>query len=155
MRLRSRSVKTLGVFFDHSMSVKHGCDAADGFTHELQPSQRKLAVRLGIVEGDDLIFEQLVEAGGVHFILEIDGAVSNLGADGPAIITIVTLAPPAIQHTEIKPTIGWRFHTAGAAGFEWTQRIIEPEIDPLNQAPRNVGVVIFNKNDAIVKTQFA
>ena len=87
--------------------------------------------------------------------MEIDGAVSNLGADGPAIITVITLAPPAIQHTEIKPTIGWRFHTAGAAGFKWTQRIIQPEIDSLDQTPRNVGVVIFNEDNPIMKTGFA
>src|SRR6266404_1991841 len=116
MRLRGRSVKALRIFFDHSMSVKDGCDAADGFTHELQPSQRKLAIRLGIIERDDLILEQLIEARGVNFILEIDGAVSDLGADGPAVVAVVTLAPPTIQHAEIKPTIGWRFHTAGAAG---------------------------------------
>ena len=62
MCLCGRSVKPLGVFFNHSVSVKHRCDAADGFTHELQPSQWKLAIRLGIVERDDLILEQLIEA---------------------------------------------------------------------------------------------
>src|SRR5205085_12085838 len=91
---------------------------------------------------------------GVHFILEIDRAVSDLGADGPAVIAVVTLTPPTIQHTEIKPAIGWRFHAAGAAGFEWAQRIVQPEINPLHQPARDIGVVIFNEDNPIVKTGF-
>src|SRR5438874_8378529 len=55
--LRRGRVKPLGVFLNHAMSIEDGRDAADRFAHELEPGQRKFAVRLGVVKRDDLILE--------------------------------------------------------------------------------------------------
>src|SRR5438874_6670022 len=55
--LRRGSVKPLGVFLDHAMSIEDGGDAADRFAHELEPGEGKFAVGLGVIKRDDLILE--------------------------------------------------------------------------------------------------
>src|SRR5207248_8379245 len=153
--LRRGSVKPLGVFLDHAMSIEDGGDAADRFAHELEPGEGKFAVGLGVIKRDDLILEQLIKAAGIHFVLELDSAIFDLGADGPAVVSIIAFAPPTIEHTEVEAAIRRRFHSAGAACFQRTQWIVQPKIDGLHQAPRNVSVVILDEADAIIETGFA
>src|SRR5438046_2840762 len=122
--LRRGSVEPLGVFLDHAMSIEDGRDAADRFAHELEPGEGKFAVGLGVIKRDDLVLEQLIKAAGIHFVLELDSAIFDLGADGPPVVSIITFAPPAIQNAEIETAVGRRFHSAGAARFHTTQRIV-------------------------------
>src|SRR5436190_16096973 len=153
--LRRGRIKPLSIFLDHAMSIENGRDAADRFAHQLEPGQRKFAVGLGVIKRDDLVFEQLIKAAGIHFVLELDSAIFDLGADGPAVVPIIAFAPPTIEHTEVEAAIRRRFHSAGAACFQRTQWIVQPKIDGLHQAPRNVSVVILDEDDAIIETGFA
>ena len=115
MRLRRRNVKPLGVFLDHAMGIELRRYAADRLAHQLKPGERKFAVGLGVIERDDLVFEQLIETVGIDFALEFDAAAFDLGADGPAVVSVVALAPPAIEHAQVKSAVRWHFHSAGAA----------------------------------------
>src|SRR5947208_15686657 len=122
MRPGCRHVEPLGVLVDHTGGVEIRRHAPDRFAHELEPGERQLAVRLGVIEGSDLVLEQLVETGGIDPALEFARSIGDLGTDRPAVVAIKTFAPPAIEHAEVETAVGWRFHTTRAAGLEWTQR---------------------------------
>src|SRR5207248_846879 len=107
--LRRGNIKPLGVFLDHAMAIELRRNAADGFAHQLEPGERKFAVGLGVIQRDDLVLEQLIETSGIDFALEFDGTAFDLSADSPAVVSIVTLAPPAVEHAEVKATVRWRF----------------------------------------------
>ena len=154
MSLGRRSVETLGVFFHHPVGVEDRRDAADRFAHQLEPGERQFAIGLRVVERDDLVLEQLIKAAGVDFALELDGPILDFRADRPAVVAVVAFAPPAIEHAQIQPAVRRQFHSARAAGFQRTQRIVQPKIDALNQAARNVGIVIFDEDDAVFETGF-
>src|SRR5947208_11749 len=55
--LRRGCVKPFGVFLNHAMSIENGGDAADRFTHELEPGEGKFAVGFSVVKRDDLVLE--------------------------------------------------------------------------------------------------
>ena len=97
---------------------------ADGLAHELQPGEWEFAVRLGIVEWDNSIFEKLIEAGGIDVVLKVDAAVVDFGTDGPAVVAVEPFAPPTIEHAKIESAVRWRFHAAGATGFEGAKRVV-------------------------------
>ena len=137
------------------MGVKNRRDATDRLTHQLQPGERKFSVRFGVIEWDDLVLEQLVKTGSVHLILEFAVAVFDLGADRPAILAVIAFTPPAIEHAQVEAAVWWKLHPARATGFERTQRVVQPKIDPLDQTARNVSVIIFDKDDPVMKAGFA
>ena len=116
--LRGRNIKLLGVFLHHPLRVEDRRDAADRFAHQLQPGEGKFAVRFRVIERNDLVLEQLIKTARVHFVLKFGGAIVDLGADGPAVVAVVTFAPPAIEHAQIDSAIRRRFHSAGAARFQ-------------------------------------
>src|SRR5205823_3485022 len=97
----------------------------------------------------------LIKAAGIDFTLEIDGAVFNVRADGPAVVSIITLAPPAIEHAKVEAAVRWRFHSTGPARYHRTRRTVQPKIDALNQSPRGVRLVVLDEIDAIIATGFA
>src|SRR5436190_4853805 len=63
------SVKTLGIFLDHPMRVENRSDAADRSTHQLKPRQRQFSVWLGVIKGNDLVFQEMVKDAGIHLAL--------------------------------------------------------------------------------------
>ena len=81
------------------MRVKNRRDAADRFAHQLQPGQGKFAVGLGIIERNDLVFEQLKKTVCIDFALKFDTPVFEFRGDRPAVVAVVPFAPPAIEHT--------------------------------------------------------
>jgi hypothetical protein len=106
IRSRGRNIKTLGIFLHHSLGVEHGRDAANRFTHQLQPGKGKFAVRLRVIERDDLVLKQLIKTARVHFVLKFACAIIDLCTDRPAVVAVVALTPPAVEHAQIDPAIG-------------------------------------------------
>ena len=147
-------VEALGVFLHHAMGIKDRRDAADRFAHQLQPRERQPAIGPRIIEGNDLILEQLVKTGGIDIVLKLHVAVLDLGADHPSIFVVVTFAPPAIEDAEVEAAVGRQLHAAGAAGFERTKRSVQPKIDPLDKSTPDVGIVVFDEDDAIFEARF-
>src|SRR4029077_6603835 len=78
VRLGCGNIKLLSVLLHHPLRVEYGRDAANGFAHQLQPGEGKFAVRLRVIEGNDLILEQLIQTAGIHFILKFGDAIINL-----------------------------------------------------------------------------
>src|SRR5205085_10793947 len=158
VRFGRGSVKPLGVFLHHPMGVEDGRDCADRFAHQLQPGEREFAVRFRVIERDDLVLEELVKTARIHFALEIDGAAFDFAADGPAVIAVEALAPPTVEHAQIQSAVGRQFHSAGAAGFERTQWIVQPKINALDEPARDVSVVILDEDhpvfEAVLPAEF-
>src|SRR5215467_5643897 len=77
----------------------------------------------------------------MHF--EIFGRI----ADSPAVTGVVALIPPAIENAEIGNSIHSRFLAAGAAGFQRSTWIVQPDIHALCQEVSRVHLVIFNECD--------
>ena len=155
VRLSCGNIKLLGIFLHHALRVEHGRDATDGFAHQLQPGEGKFAVRFRVIKRNDLVLEQLIQTAGVHFILKFSGAIVDLGANRPAVAAVVAFAPPAIEHAQVNPAVRRRFHSAGAACFQRSQRMVQPKIDPLHEPACDVAVVVLKKNDAIFQAGFA
>ena len=110
----------------------------------------KFAVGLGVIKRNDLVLEQLVKTAGVDFVLKFDRAVVDLGADGPAVVAVVTLAPPAIEHAQVQARRSARsFIPLVPLASSGRKRMIQPKIDTLHEAARDVAVVIFQKHDAV------
>jgi len=63
----------------------------------LQSGERKFAVRLRVIERNDLVLQQLIKTARVHFILKFRGAIVDFCADRPTIAAVVPFAPPAIE----------------------------------------------------------
>ncbi len=135
------------------MGVEDGRDAADRFAHQLKPGEREFAVGLGVIERDDLVFEQLIKTAASTSLWNSTRAVLDLSTDGPAIVAVVAFAPPAIEHAQVKSAVWRQFHSAGAAGFQRAQRIVQPKIDALHEPARDVGVVVFHENDRDFRTR--
>ena len=135
----------LGVFLHHSLRVEDRRDAANRFAHQLQPGERQFAVRFRVIKRNDLVLEQLVKTGRVDFVLEFGCAVVDLRANGPAVVAVVAFAPPAIEHAQINPAIRCAFHSARAARFQRTQRMVQPKIDSLHEPARDVAVVVLDE----------
>ena len=73
--------------------------------------------------------------------------VFALFADGPAVLAVVALCPPAIEDTTVRLTIERRLLTAGATGLVWTDRIIEPEVRTRDQVAGHIDVIVFQEDD--------
>ena len=87
--------------------------------------------------------------------MEIDYAAGDLGANRPTIVAIVTFAPPAIEHAQIQAAVWRQFHSARAARFQRTQRIVQPKIDALHEPSRDVGVVVLHENHPVLEPALA
>ena len=155
MRSGGWNVEPLRIFFHHPVRVESRRDAANCFAHQLQPGEGKFAVRFRVIKWDDLVFEQLIKAARVHFVLKLDRAVVDLGANRPAVVAIVTFAPPAIENAEVDPGVRRQFHSTRAARFQRAQRMVEPQINPLHETAGDVTVVVFDKDDAVPEACFA
>ena len=68
----------------------------------------------GVEADEDLDFFTDLE------LFEIGDAA--LFSDGPAIVAVEALAPPAVQDAEVEATIQRNLHAAGARGFERARR---------------------------------
>ncbi len=68
---RRRFIESFGVFLNHPVGIKDRSDTSHRLAHQLDPGDRNPAVRFGVVERDDLIFQDVEEAFGIDFVLKI------------------------------------------------------------------------------------
>src|SRR5260370_24064521 len=106
------------------MRVEHRRHAADRFAHELQPRERKFAIRLCVIKRDDLVLEQLIKTVRINGALEFNRSITNLSRDRPAVISVESFTPPAVEHARINSAVRRTFHSTGAARLHWPERIV-------------------------------
>ena len=68
---RGRFVQPLGVFLNHPVGIKDRSDTSHRLPHQLDPGNRNAAVRFGVVERDDLVFQNVEQAVGSRLRFEI------------------------------------------------------------------------------------
>src|SRR5690606_9152506 len=111
-----------------------------GIFHAPNPLDWSSVPVLLIEGGHDLLLEEPVNRIGSFRVV--------VSLDSPAVFAVVALVPPAVQDAEVGNAIQRSLLATGAAGFLRRLRIIEPDVDTLNQVVRDMLVVIFDKCQA-------
>src|SRR5260370_17413196 len=70
-----------------------------------------------------------------------------LFTDCPAVLTVISLCPPAVENTTVWLPVQRGFLAAGAAGLVWADGIVEPQVYPGDQVARHIYIVVFQEND--------
>ena len=68
-------------------------------------------------------------------------------ADGEAVLSVVSFSPPAVENRTVQSAVENDFLTAGSGGFQRTARIVQPDVNSLNEMPPEIDVVIFEENN--------
>src|SRR5262245_5981775 len=66
-------------------------------------------------------------------------------SDGEAVETVIGLSPPSVEDRKIQSAVKHYFLAAGPGGLHRPPRIVQPEIDPLHEAAREIYIVIFDE----------
>ncbi len=140
-------VAMLGVVGDHAVAAKSPGQRADTLHHSLDPGIRQ-SINVAVVEsGDGLLLQRFVQRFGVSgirlFIIDVTAAL----ADREAIDSVVSLAPPSVQDAAIQSAIENDFLTTRPTRFQWSPRIVQPDINALDQVTTDVDVVVFHERN--------
>ncbi len=141
----------LGILLDHAIGRKDRAEALQGCFHKGYPAAGDVVRPALIVKRHDFLFEQIVEGPALNLVLVLDIFVDFAFPDGPAVVALVSFAPPPVENTHVEAAVESHLHAAGAAGLHGAERGVEPDIDPLHQMPGNLHVVIFNKNNSVAE----
>src|SRR5258708_13554641 len=76
---------------------------------------------------------------------------SALLADGPAVLPVVALVPPAIQNAAIRQPVHRGLLAAGAAGFVGSDWIVQPHICTRNEITGHIDIVVLQKDHLATK----
>ncbi len=68
--------------------------------------------------------------------------------DGPTVLPVVALAPPAVQHAQVDDAVDARLLPGGAAGLHGVLRGVEPDVHAGDQLARQRQVVALHQHDA-------
>src|SRR5271165_1430590 len=89
-------IQSFSVFLDHSVGIKDRGNASHRLAHKLDPGDGNPPVRFRVVKWNNLIFQDVEQDFGIDFVLKIRGAVGNFRPDCPAVLAVVSFAPPAV-----------------------------------------------------------
>jgi|GEM_PF-5471837 len=127
------------------MATKPPRQGADAIHHHLDPLAGQ-SVSISIVEGrDDALLESLVEIIGIASIGDPIFGVTGPLTDCETVGPIVGFGPPSIQDAAVETTIEYGLLTASSGGLQWAPRIVQPNVDPLNQVSTNIDVIVFDE----------
>ncbi len=105
------------------------------------------AVRALLVEsGDNLLLERLIEREAIGLVLRVRVVVFAFFADGPAVLAIEALGPPAVQHAEIRLPVERRLLPACPTGLVRANGVVEPHVGAGDQVPCHIDVVVFQED---------
>src|SRR5437764_547280 len=122
-----------------------------GWLTPRQPCPRYLVGPTVVEHRHNLLFEQIVDCAALDVVLISQIGILFAGPDRPAVVVLIAFDPPPVKHAEIEPAIHADFHAAGAGSFERPSRIIEPDVDSLNEMTRDVHVIVFEEYDVIAQ----
>ena len=71
------------------------------------------------------------------------------GGDGPAVVAVVHLVPPAVEDRQVEAAVERRLHAGRAAGLERAQRVVEPHVAARVERLRHRDVVVGQEHDAV------
>ena len=76
-------------------------------------------------------------------------------ADREAVLPVVGLGPPPVEHRQVQPAVEHHLLAAGAARLERAQRRVEPDVHALHEVPRHVDVVVLDEHQAAGEARVA
>src|SRR5579859_2704102 len=141
------NVELIDVIFQHAPHAERRRHATDGVLHGRHPTVRYAVQSAVVIRWHNLAFEKVVERGGVGGVAGIlVGIVARL-ADGPAIMAVVSLFPPAVYDTAIGQAVEAGLLAARAARLVRANGGIEPHIAAGDEMARHIYVVIVEEDD--------
>lgn len=96
-----------------------------------------------------VILNQLVEGSGLNIVAFIRAGLVVGGGDRPAVLAVVHLVPPAVQHRQVQATVHGGLHAGRAARLKRTERIVQPHVTAREQHPCHGDVVIGEEHYAV------
>src|ERR1022692_609558 len=138
-----RLVQLGHVLVDHTAAIEGGGDVGERLLDAAHPLAGGLFAAF-VEHGDDFVFQQRVEGGGVEGVLIV--AVDLAFSDGPAAGSFVGFVEPAVEDAEIEHAVDGGFHAAGAASLFAAAGIVEPDIDALHEFARDFHIVVFHED---------
>ena len=133
-----------------SIRVVENCHSAVAIARRITVSQRSgrpVSVAV-VVARDDVVLEVPVEVQRVGPVLRGLVRVGLATADGPAVVAVVALVPPAVEDAEVEDAVLRGLHAAGAGRLQRPPRGVEPDVDALHQEAGDVHVVVLEEEDA-------
>ena len=76
-------------------------------------------------------------------------------ADRKSVQAVVPFGPPAVEHRQVQAAVEHHLLAAGAARFERPPRIVEPDVDPLDEVAADVDVVILDEEQLAGESRIA
>ena len=83
----------------------------------------------------------------VAFVLDRRHRVRPTDADREPVSAIIRLGPPAVEDREVERAVEHGLLARRAARLLGAPWVVQPDVDPLNQAPPDVHVVVFDEHD--------
>ena len=104
-----------------------------------------------VVGGNDVVLQQLVQRFG--FFAPAARVVEALRhrLDRPAVLAVVALVPPTVQHRQVDHAVDAGLHAGRAARLERVDRIVQPHVHPGHQPARQAQVVVLDQQDAALE----
>ena len=142
-------VELLGVVAHHPAGPHLGAEGRDGVQHHREPVLRQ-AVLVGVVEArGHLVLDDVVERVGLDVVAALRVLDPVGGRDGPAVLAVEPLVPPAVEDGEVERPVERGLHARGAAGLERAQRVVEPDVAARVEVQRHRDVVVGQEDDAV------
>ena len=98
-------------------------------------------------KAESLLREGAVQIFSVARVVNVHAGVGSAGSDREAVHTVVGLGPPAVEDRKIEAAIQHDLLTAGAGSFQRPARIVQPDIDALDQMAADIDVVVFDEDE--------
>ena len=142
-------VELADVVADHPGREHLGAQRLQRVADHLQPPRRDSGGVDVVEPRGDLVLDQVVERGGLEVVTSVDVLHAVGGRDRPAVLAVVPLVPPAVEHREVQSAVERRLHAGGAAGLIGAQRVVEPDVAARVEGLGHGDVVVGQEDDAV------
>src|SRR5260370_12242680 len=88
-----------------------------------------------VVQRDDRVAKHAAQRLAIAEVVRLRRRVRLAHADGKAVQPVVGLGPPPVEDRQVEPAVEHDFLAAGAAGLQWTPRLVEPDVHTLTEVP--------------------
>ena len=143
--------------YSWSIRVVEKRQSALAIARRMTSTQRlRQAVRVALVVGrHDLLLEDPVQ---VLRIAPVLGGLVGVGlapADRPAVVLLVALVPPAVEHADVEDAVLGGLHAGRPRRLERPARVVEPDVDALHEEARDAHVVVLEDEHAAAQLRRA
>src|SRR5690554_3793500 len=139
-------VKTIAVIVNHPACGKLRRNACNGVFDVGHPTARNPQLILLEKAGNDLVLQNAVYGRSIQVVLKHLILEGPLVGQCPTGLLLITLVPPAIQHTKIQHAIELGLFATGAGSLQGPGWRVEPYVHSADQALGQFHVVVLQEN---------